>query len=297
MKRMVLYHGNCVDGFTTAWIAWRQFGDTAEYVACNYGPAFIGPEDVAGAEVYILDFSFPREKLLRMAAAANSVTLLDHHKTAEADLAGIEAVAPPNLRVVFDMNRSGAGIAFDEFNGVTTEEPWRRTVKSGGTLVDYVEDRDLWRFKLPLSKEVNAYIGSFEQTFDVWANLSIELDNGSVDPVDRERIVSAGAAILRTIDRYVLEMSKQARMVLLGGHRIPLVNAPYINTSELVGHLAETNPESPFAAGWFQRGDGLYQYSLRSRDGFDVSEVAKQFGGGGHKAAAGFTVAERVEVA
>ncbi len=41
--------------------------------------------------------------------------------------------------------------------------------------------------------------------------------------------------------------------------------------SKLVGHLAES---APFAVGWFQRADGLYQYSLRSCGDFDVSSLA-----------------------
>jgi len=36
--------------------------------------------------------------------------------------------------------------------------------------------------------------------------------------------------------------------------------------------------------------------ALRSRGDFDVSAVARQFGGGGHKAAAGFSVAAPVHL-
>ena len=36
------------------------------------------------------------------------------------------------------------------------------------------------------------------------------------------------------------------------------------------------------------RGHGVFNYSLRSKGDFDVSELAKRHGGGGHKNAAGF---------
>ena len=41
---------------------------------------------------------------------------------------------------------------------------------------------------------------------------------------------------------------------------------------------------------WFRHRDGNYIYSLRSRadSGIDVSAIAKKYGGGGHKNAAGF---------
>ena len=63
-----------------------------------------------------------------------------------------------------------------------------------------------------------------------------------------------------------------------------------MNCSEHVGRLLEKNPDALFAAGYFQRADRKWQFSLRSREGFDVSEVAKKYGGGGHAPAAGFEV-------
>jgi hypothetical protein len=270
---LVLYHASCPDGFTAAWAAWRKFGDAAEYLPVQYGPGQV-PPDVTGRDVLILDFSYPRALLLEMYAKAKSLRVLDHHVSAQKDLAGLDFC-------VFDMERSGAGLAWDELHD-------REQLASRPDLVDYVEDRDLWRFKLPDSRAINAYIGSFEFSFEKWTELADEF-------IDSERIVGIGEALLRGVDRYVASMAKQARLVTLAGYVVPCVNAPYLNTSELVGHLAEQVPEA-FAVGWFQRGDGLYQYSLRSQGSFDVSELAKQFGGGGHRNAAGFTVAERVEV-
>lgn len=270
MKQLVIYHGNCIDGFTAAWCAWRKFGDQAEYVAGIYGKP---PPDVTGRDVLIVDFSYPRATLLEMKARAASLRVLDHHKTAQADLEGLDFC-------LFDMSRSGAGIAWDELHG----EP-------RPTLVDYVEDRDLWRFQLNRSGEINAYIGAHHQGFEQWDVLAKEIE------CEWGKALDGGAAILKSLSRYVFEMCAQARQVTIAGHVVPCVNAPYINTSELVGHLAQFGG-GLFAVGWFQRADGLYQYSLRSREtsNFDVSEIAKQFGGGGHKNAAGFTVKERVDL-
>jgi len=268
----VIYHHNCIDGFTAAWCAWRVYGFGAEYIPAQYNePA----PDVTGADVLILDFSYARETLLNMHASAKSLRVLDHHKTAEADLAGLGFCT-------FDMNRSGAGIAWDELCGGARPD-----------LVRYVEDRDLWRFALPESKPINAWIGSWDFSFETWEHIRIELGESPGGAV------RAGEAIRRKDERYVASMCKEARFVEFAGHGgIPVVNAPYLNTSELVGSLAE-HPQGeggrvPFAAGWFQRADGKYQYSLRSRGDFDVAALAETFGGGGHKNAAGFTVAKLV---
>lgn len=265
MKTLVIYHANCIDGFTAAWCAWRKFGHVAEYIPAKHGDP---PPDVTGRDVFIVDFSYPRETLLRMYSAARSLRVLDHHKTAETDLAGLHFCT-------FDMNFSGAGLAEAEFT------------QDKGPLVAYVQDRDLWRFALSQSKEINAWIGSLEHSFQEWSRADAAL-YASFDTC-----AAHGSALLRAVDRYVLEMAKQAQRITFADHPdIPVVNAPYINTSELVGHLAES---ALFAVGWFQRGDGKYQYSLRSRGDFDVSELAKRFGGGGHRQAAGFTVDERVQ--
>lgn len=285
MRRpLVIYHGNCQDGFTAAWVmrnwfagfpphvghAAIDYGIDVEFFAAHYGSAGepVQLPDVTGRQVWMVDFCTGREQLLALKAAASSLVVLDHHKTAQAACEGLEFCT-------FDMERSGAMLAWD-YCFPNAPAPW---------LVHYVQDRDLWRFALPLSREVNAFLQSQDLSFESWdAASSTELE------VANER----GRGVLGYIDRYVREMKQQARHVTFAGHdNIPMVNAPYISTSELVGALAQ---EALFAVGWFERSDGVYQYSLRSRGDFDVSEVAKRFGGGGHKNAAGFSVSTRPEV-
>jgi oligoribonuclease NrnB/cAMP/cGMP phosphodiesterase (DHH superfamily) len=256
----VIYHANCIDGFTAAWCAWRRYGDTAEYIPAQYGEE---PPDVTGSEVLIVDFSYPRETLLEMVTGSKTLRVLDHHKTAEADLAGLDFCT-------FDMSRSGAGLAWDELHGGPRPQ-----------LVAFVEDRDLWRWRLPDSKEVSAYIGSWERTFERWEMLRELLDD------ERETAVSQGSAILRALDAYVDHLRDKWRLCKLGGYEVPVINTTHA-VSELVGKIAEVSG-AKFAVGWFESGEGDFVYSLRSRGDFDVSTVAKLYGGGGHKNAAGFT--------
>jgi hypothetical protein len=254
-----LYHADCIDGWTAAWAVWRKFGDGAEYIPARYGDA---PPEVAGKDVIIVDFSYKRDVLKAMHAAADHLLVLDHHKTAEADLKGLAFAH-------FDMARSGAGLAWDQYHGAHTR-PW---------LIDYVEDRDLWRFKLSLSKSVNAWIGAQKRmSFEAWG----QLERGGV-----QRAADSGAAVLIALDRYVEEMAAIAQKVTICGSHVPIVNAPYINISELLQHLAQNQA---FSVGWYHRADGKFVYSLRSSEtsAVDVSDIAKIYGGGGHKKAAGF---------
>lgn len=292
MKRLVIYHANCPDGFTAAWAAWKKFGDEdTEYVPASYGKP---PPDVSGKDVLIVDFSYPRDVLLAMAPIdptftttverlleagvdpklaratadrtlprAISLRVLDHHKTAKADLEGLSFCE-------FDMNRSGAGMTWDAL--YTEPRPW---------LVNYVEDRDLWRWKLTHSKEINAAIGSVPRT-----NFS-SFENETLG-VSKELMVVRGEAILAAQDQYVAEVCKNARMVTFEGFTIPCVNCSYVHMSEIVGALAE-KAEAGFAIGWLQKADGRFGFSLRARKaGVDVSALAKLYGGGGHPGAAGF---------
>jgi oligoribonuclease NrnB/cAMP/cGMP phosphodiesterase (DHH superfamily) len=259
----IIYHADCIDGFTAAWCAWREYGDAAEYIPARYGEP---PPDVKGHEVLIVDFSYPRDTLIKLWESSERLRVLDHHKTAEADLAGLDFCT-------FDMNRSGAGLTCDVLGFGRSH------------LVNYVEDRDLWRWALSRSKEVSAWLATWDFDFRGWSLLDIDL------ATKFDACVSEGEALLRGLEKHVKGQVKNAGTIeLLGRHEIPIINCTYA-ISEVVGKLAEG---ALFAAGWFQRQDGKFVYSLRSRGDFDVSEVAKHFGGGGHKNAAGFTVEKLV---
>jgi oligoribonuclease NrnB/cAMP/cGMP phosphodiesterase (DHH superfamily) len=268
--RVVLYHANCIDGFTAAWVCHHVYGDTAEYLESQYGDP---PPDVTGKDVTIVDFSYPRAVLLEMRDKAESLQVFDHHKSAAADLAGLEFC-------VFDMHRSGAAIAWDMLR-----QGERRPL-----LIELVQDRDLWRWKMSASKELNAWIQTRPRDFCEWYRVAWQLeDDREVTLAKGMRLAEQGRAILAHIDAYVQSTAKNARVLRFWGHAVPFINAPGLMASELIGELAKT---APFAVGWFQRADGRYQYSLRSRGDFDVSKIAERFGGGGHATAAGFDRAQ-----
>lgn len=264
-KPLVLYHDNCPDGFGAALAAWLRFGDEAEYRGVNYGQA--PPDDWWARDLYILDFSYPREALARRGLDESyllNVTdfrVLDHHKTAQADLAGLSFAT-------FDLARSGAGITWDVLHQGAARPP----------LIDYVEDRDLWRWTLPESREVSVALWSLPRTFVGW---SVYLN-------DVSRLAEDGVAILRYQQSLVRQMATQTVWREIGGHRVPVVNAS-VCFSEVGEHLCLEYPEAPFAAYYFDRADGNRQWGTRSCNGFDCSVVAKGYGGGGHPGAAGWT--------
>lgn len=293
---LVIYHANCSDGFCAAWLFRHAFPD-AEFHAAHYGTE---PPDVTGKTVYLIDFSYKREAMRQILSRAHAVTVLDHHKTAEAELAGItdEFIQRPDLianppgselpRIVFDLSKSGGRLTWEYLYGnQLLPDDWLSTSRSGYSLgvapwlVDYTEDRDLWRWALPESREINACLRTYPLDFSEWDFLN---EHGR-RIVGRRELVSEGRAILRQESQIVADHVRHAREIDLAGHKILAVNATIL-FSEIAGELAK---DRPFGACYFDRFDGKRQWSLRSTaDGIDVSEVAKTKGGGGHKQAAGF---------
>lgn len=259
---VVITHRNCADGFCAAWIAWQRFGDIPDYVQAQHHDL---PPKYEGRDIYIFDFSYDRETTKHMVKDAHSFVLRDHHKTNVEELKDLHGGD-----IKFDMTKSGAMLTWDYFNP-GKEAPW---------LVQYVQDRDLWRWELPNSKAVSAFIRTVPFDFHAWEQLS---------KLQLEDVILGGQSILHFVDALIRETLPSARRIKFRGFDIPCINIhPTLGySSDITNRLAVGEP---FAMSWFQREDGRYQYSLRCADprGIDVSEIAKSLGGGGHRQAAGF---------
>lgn len=271
-KLLIIHHAPCFDGFTAAWLFGRHYRcKPSQYCGTAYNSEPPWDRITRDTHVVIVDFSYPLEVLTRIAEQSSCVVLLDHHKTSAEALQGFSA---PNARVVFDMNYSGAGLAWD----------WLYPGLPRATLVNYVEDRDLWRHELPHSHAINAAIASYEMRTDVWSTLERTLDTEE----GFNAALSQGEGILRrkALDVAAIIASGKRKM-RIGGQLVRVCNAPVTLCSD-VGHvLAEGEP---FAAVYYDTPGGR-KFSLRSAsDGVDVSAIAARYGGGGHYHAAGFRV-------
>lgn len=265
---LVLYHDNCADGFCAAWLFSKVFPG-ADFMPVQYGQQ---PPDVTGREVYIVDFSYKRGPLLQMAEQAARIVVLDHHKTAAKELEGIEQ--NERLQITFDMEKSGGRLAWEYLQGIRGAGPF--FFQNRPWLVDYTEDRDLWRWKKPYSKEVNAVLRSYPMDLKTWDRLNC---------YEAKHFVSEGEAILRAQAIVVGQHVRNAHEIELDGHKVLCVNATCFQ-SEIGNELCKGRP---FSVTWFEGDDNERVYSLRSDEsGIDVSKIAEAHGGGGHRHAAGF---------
>lgn len=306
MKVLCIYHGNCADGFGAAWAVRRALGPGVSFHAGVYQNA--PPSIEPGQIVVFVDFSYKRDMMLKLLEQRPAAVLvLDHHKTAVEDLKAdgcyiidmttyqgdlgwqrfLDNVAQddieggPRIYTAFDLNRSGAGIAWDFFHDSTRPK-----------LIDHIEDRDLWRFQYPATRAIQAALFSYPYDFDAWDSLMLRGDLNAL------RI--EGEAIERKHHKDVAELVQVVtRPMKIDGRVVPMANLPYTLTSD-AGHLlcgevdappgvgGPTISRCPFAGCYWDTPEGRV-FSLRSRDdGLDVGEIAKKYGGGGHKHASGF---------
>jgi oligoribonuclease NrnB/cAMP/cGMP phosphodiesterase (DHH superfamily) len=253
----ILYHADCTDGFGAAWAAWKALGATATYLPVYHGSP--PPSLPAHARVVLVDFAYPRQQLLQLRRLVKDLLVLDHHQSCQRDLEGMAFAR-------FDLERSGAGLSWEFFHPGQPEPE----------LLAYVEDWDLWRFRLPECREVHISLSCVPHDFEAW------------DGLDLDVMRAEGRVLVRYQALLVAHVADRAGRGEIQGHRVPVVNCPNDLRSEVGHELLARHPEAPFVAMWSVDRHGFQGWSLRSRGLFDVSELAVTLGGGGHPASAGF---------
>jgi len=269
---LIIYHARCPDGAGAAWCAGQALGrDNCLFYPAIHGRGAPFKKARAADKTYILDFCYDREDMVKMADMTD-LLVLDHHASAEAHCHGLDFCE-------FDMKRSGAGMTWDHFFP-GQDRPW---------FIDYIEDRDIWKWEFYNSREALAYIDTMPKDFETYDKL---LDG---EPSMGE-CVSRGSAICQYIDMYnTNSIEASLRYVDFQApngdiHRgIPMVNVSYMGISLVVNEIAKGHK---FGIGWFRRNDGKYQFSVRVAEDsdFDATKLAACYGGGGHIKAAGFSL-------
>jgi len=267
-KNIVLYHAGCPDGFGSAWAFYQRYGEDADYIPVSHGQS---PPSVAGKNVFIVDFSYSKSILEKMKEEADSIVVLDHHKTAEESLSELDFCH-------FDMNHSGAYLSWVYLFGDSNVP----------LLIQYIEDRDLWRWKLTASEEILSSLDSYEFSFEKWNWINSKLN---VEDSDSWRAIrDEGVAILRYKRALVRSIKRKSHKMTIGDDEIFAVNTPFLQ-SEIASELSVGEK---YAAAYYFDGKKTV-FSLRStKTGSDVSDIAKLYGGGGHRSASGFAVSGRV---
>lgn len=262
VKRVVLYHGGCDDGFGSAWAARKKFGSDAKYIGIFHSDPF--PEAVVDADVYMLDICYPPKVIKKLLRVAGSLTVIDHHISSK------EAIKLVPEHIFDPKNHSGAVLSWKYFH------PKKAVPK----LLEYIEDGDLWKWRLPQSKEFTASLRSYEQSFKTWDKIARDLESAKT----RKKYFEEGRIILASDQDHIKHAADAAILVEFCGHKALASNSFHFTSQ--VGHaLYKKHP--PFSIIWSYKPHYI-KVSLRSNGKMDVSKLAEKFGGGGHRASAGF---------
>jgi len=269
----VIYHGGCADGFTSAFSCYyyNKINNTNKEITYHYADFSKPNPNVKGKNVLICDFSYKYPILCDMIQSANKLVILDHHKTAEADLKAI-----PDENKVFRMDHSGAYITWKYFNQSDSSVP---------RLITYVEDNDIWLKKQPNTREFTSYLFSMPMTFDEYEKF---LDDNYID----NTVFPIGSGMMKQNESFILQGIRRSTPTFInidGKFYFNVVLNTSILKSELGNRVLSEYPNCDFST--------MYNYdnltnetwlSLRSDDmKTDVSEIAKKYNGGGHRSASG----------
>jgi uncharacterized protein len=265
----------CIDGLFAAAIA------NMRHPEAHLVPAMYGLENAPNLNlkerdlVYLLDLTYPAHVVEGWHRQGADVVVLDHHKTAMQDLSGLSASIVTN----FDMNRSGAMLAWDYF--FHGDAP---------LIVQYVQDRDLWRKQMPDTDLINLGLASMMRPLDLQVAIDLALWLIREDGFAQGQLASlknTGMATEVLIRDAIADASRRAQWRIVNGYEVPFVRVQgeyeKIAYSDIGHRLLNLHPSAPFAC--VESGGG---WALRSEDSrLDVSTIAKSLGGGGHRNASG----------
>jgi hypothetical protein len=289
MKTKIIYHKmsattDCPDGIASAWTCRKIYPD-ADIEGCWYNY-----EKLPGVEGYeqiiIVDFSFSAAVLEKWAESAK-VIVIDHHKTAMADL----SVLSDRVLQRFDMGECGATLAWKHF---FPDSPMPSFLR-------YVRDRDLWNFELLYSEEIHEAIASlrYQAMEEIRKDWHVFAVFDMLEPMSEVQIQAVfapwGYQLLKPKRERIAELATTAQPQELQGHQILAVEVPEKEgrlISDLCSYLYKNNPDYAFIVAYIIKESSI-DLSFRSdKNGsnFDVSAVAKSLQGGGHHNAAGAAV-------
>jgi len=222
----------------------------------------------------ICDYSYRKDVLLDMITKTKKLLVIDHHKSAQKDLEGVE-----DQFKIFDMNHSGAVLVWKYFYP-DDDVP---------LFVSYVEDRDIWKKALPGTDDFFAALCVLPHEFEIY-NKCLESEE-----VVKDMINNTGKKY-GELNSYIAQQSTTYARPKFARIKNKYYFIAYVNNSTLksdIGNLLFSKlPLIDFSAVYnINDSDDTTSFSLRSTTKHaDVSKIAFKFGGGGHACASGVKV-------
>ncbi len=288
---IVFFHYPCQDGLASAWIVKKYHDENDKYIelrGINHSES-IDIEVFRDKNVLFCDITPLSCKILNSDTEnsiecfekyCKKIVILDHHISAQESLKN-------KSYAIFDMSKSGATLTWSYFYE-------NRDIP---LFIKMIEDRDLWRWNIEKSEEFTTAFYKVIQQYEHYDFNSMfeEFYNLHREHLIRKtnilkKYIEFGTILRKATNNDVKFIVKKCsrRIDNYKDYKICIVNCPNEYISE-VGNLLSSKDEIDFAILWrHDHVENKYFVSLRSCGDIDVSKIAKEFGGGGHKNASGF---------
>lgn len=287
-------HANCPDGIASALIIKDALPDVkVSFMSYNTTELAALP---AGPGMLFCDFTPPRERVQEFVAAGTIV--LDHHPTAK-DI--VEAFGENGVFGENDNLECGAWLAYTQvwfplyianrtdLNGLI-RNPHGKSYQVE-TFAQLAAIRDTWKKDDPLwraacEQAASLIFWGFEDS------VLIGQMRGGVPYVGSRLVDKQLSAAQRSLDEgHHFTTTRGTAVSMFQGVSTTSDAAELAEQQELCGPSTQ---RTDLIVGFHYRCDVAVklqlQFSMRSHTGYDCASFAKAHGGGGHKAAAGFTV-------
>jgi oligoribonuclease NrnB/cAMP/cGMP phosphodiesterase (DHH superfamily) len=286
---IVIYHQGCPDGIAALWCAhtYYKVNDIKfEKLSCPAGKNPSG--DFKNKKILFVDLCPNLDFIIDVSTIANKITIIDHHKSSlDMYSENINLLNTlENVEIILKMELSGCQLAWDYFY-TTLERPW---------FIEYIGDRDLWKWALPNSKEISNAFYHCEFINENKLELLDDLYNFSEEQISA--LVIKGTTIGEVKNRILnTQLNQSFEGIFIVGEIKYNVQFGSINRdmrSDLGNLLTKKvllNGDFPdFSIIWNYdpTTNGWYMSMRGSENSPDLSIIAKHFNGGGHAKASGF---------
>lgn len=281
VKRVGIYHSQDLDGYCSGAIMKLKYPDIT-LIGWNYGEPFPF-EQIEGAEVIMADVSLPMDQMIQAATKSKSFLWVDHHASAiKAFYSYFETYPfwlPNNFKAFIDSTYAACELTWRRLFP-DTDMPY--AVELLGMYDSWRQsDTPMWNDRiLPFQYGMRAICASPE-TFPTQLFLDVALISRRI-----KAIINSGHSILSYIEKQNAKSCKNAFEAKFEGLHAICLNTQDRNSTTFDSIWDESKYDImlPFS----YDGEVVKVSLYTTKDNVDCSELAKKYGGGGHKKAAGF---------
>lgn len=264
------YHKSDLDGHCSGAIV-KLFYPKCEMIGVDYNSGLDLDSIKTGEEVFVVDFCFDKETMDRLNKKA-SLVWIDHHKTSIEDCDGLGIAG---LRTV---GRAACELVWEWFYYSIHNRALPEAIR-------YLGRHDVWDHSdpntMPFQYGIRAYTNTLPGS-DIWPGILHSFRPGKIDD-----ILELGKTILAYQENQDSMIAKaMSYEAMFHGYRAIVLNRPFANSQAF---KAVYDPDKHDIMILFGIKNGEVKYTLFcDKPDIDVSAIAKQYDGGGHKGAAGF---------